>query len=91
MSLDGFFSRLKTKERRGLESQALERIGILGSYLLPRGTNAQHEPPPGLKAEFRKAEELLGEASDVESGLSDSTREALRDVIERMRQTYRLY
>lgn len=91
MGLDGFFNRLKTKERRGLESKALEQIGLLGSYLLPRDAYGKQEPPLGLKAEFRGAEELLREANDSDGAIRESTREELRAIVERIRESYRLY
>jgi hypothetical protein len=91
MGLEGFFSRLKTRERRTADSRSLEQIGVLGSYLLPRDTPGKIEPPPGLKTEFRKAEDLLNQGSDEPGSLSDETRDQLRDIVNRIRATYRLY
>jgi hypothetical protein len=91
MSLDRLFNRLKTKENRSLDSRGLEQVGILGSYLLPKSMLGKMEPPPGLKAEFRTAEDLLNQGSDEPGSISDETREQLRDIVNRIRATYRLY
>lgn len=89
MSLDGLFNRLKNREHRDLNSQALEQTGLLGSYLFPEGTTGKAEPPPGLRTEFRKAEDILNQGLD--SGVESETHAHLREVVNRIRQTYRLY
>jgi hypothetical protein len=89
MSLDGFFNRLKTKEHRDLNSQASEQAALLGSYLFPERTIGKAEPPPGLRTEFRKAEDLLNQGLD--SGIESETHAHLREVVNRIRQSYRLY
>jgi hypothetical protein len=88
MGLDGFFNRLKTKENRDLNSRAREQAGILGSYALPH-MGGKLAPPPGLRTEFRKAEELLSEGAD--SGIDTETQQSLRDIVNRIRAIYRLY